>query len=91
MPTETYFHHGFLYIWYHEPQNLYVERHISIVDCVHVINEDLNPTEQDWFFPSRWKFISQGSHTMITVITEDDWTTIVTAWKSSVVEEKIWT
>ena len=80
MPIENYFYHGFLYTWHHEPQNLYVERHISIVDCVHVINEDLNPTEQDWFSPSRWKFVGNGRN---SVITEDDWLTIVTAWKAT--------
>ena len=57
MPTENYFYHGFLYTWHHEPQNLYVERHISIVDCVHVINEDLNCKCQALFYMTGlWPF-----------------------------------
>ena len=88
MPTETYFYHGFLYTWHHEPQNMYSERHISIIDCVKVINDDEHPTEQDWYEPSRWKFLGNGRHSVITVITEDDWLTIVTAWKASRAERE---
>lgn len=43
-PTETYFYHNFFYTWHHEPQNIYSERHISIIDCVKVISDDEHPT-----------------------------------------------
>ncbi len=84
--TETFFYQNQLYTWHHEPQNLYSERHISIQDAVRVINRDPEPTIQQEFDPPRWKFIGNGTHTMITVITEDDWLTIVTEWNSSTTE-----
>ena len=87
-PTETYFYHNHLYTWHYEPQNIYSERHISIIDCVKVINSDEHPTKQDWYEPSRWKFVGDGRHSVITIITEDDWLTTVTAWKATRTERE---
>ena len=79
LPTEKYYYRGNYYIWQHEPQNLYKERHITIYDAVRAINYDPNPRIQDGFDPPRWMFVGIGSYAAITVITDDSWTRIITA------------
>jgi hypothetical protein len=55
--TETYYYHGTLYTWYHEPQNLYAKRHISIRSAVIAIENGVLSEVQEVDGQERFKYI----------------------------------
>lgn len=90
LDIETFFYEGTLYTWHHEPQNLYQRRHIRLYDCVLAINDCREPVPQDWYDPPLWKYIGKSIAGIITVITEEDETHIITARHASTEEIKTW-
>ena len=86
---EAYYYRGMFYTWYHESQNEYSERHISIQSAVSMINRDDSVIiEQTDYSPPRYKYIGHGQYGIITVIMDGN--RIVTAWNSSAAEVKLW-
>ena len=92
MPTiETFYYHGTLYIWHHEPQKLYEARHITIYDAVQVITRnDSVVSSQCVGGEERYKHIGLSPAGIIVVITDDTETRIITAWHASTTEVKTW-
>lgn len=84
----TYFYHGLTYRW-HRPkaEKTYRDDHITIHHCCQAIFDCQYPQEQANYHPPRWKYIGQSDIGIITVITAEDETRIITAWRSSKAEQ----
>lgn len=88
--TETYYYRGTLYIWHHEPQIEYRQRHISIRSAVIAIETGILLEVQIIDSEERLKYIGHSDAGIITVITDESLTRIITAWHSSKDEVKEW-
>lgn len=82
----TYFYYGFLYKWEkRKAEKTFLDDHITICDAVQAIFDCQEPEEQS---SGRWKYVGFSNIGIIAVITEEDETRIVTAWKASKEEQK---
>lgn len=89
LTTETLYYHGAFYTWHHEPQNLYCNHHITILDAVMVIENGVVEV-QVINGEERYKHIGLCSAGIIAVITDRTETRIITAWHASSTEVKEW-
>lgn len=79
-----YFYRGFLYRWEITHANVaFRDDRIKIYHAVQAIFDCNDPVEQSEFCPPRWKYVGMSTIGLLTVITSEDETRIITSWKAS--------